>query len=462
MVKKFIIFTLLVMVFLLGFFALAGCDKVGDEKSELDVFYNIKVAIDTKTDTIYETTEVGVQNDTQHSIEKLYFYLYPNAYKDGGVQIGNVVSNGSNLKYNIDNINMEVTLSEPLGKGDRIELAISSRVSVPSGEGRMGKTKEGDYNLHAFYPRLAYFENGEFVLIPYSEIGDPYYFGEDDFMVSIEAPKEYKVAHSGEKIGEEEGTETLKTTFRIDNARDISLTLGKEFNVYEGETNGVKLYHYTRGESKIDFISECIEGLEELIGEYPYETFTVAETAYMHGGMEYSSFVNVNKNTTEKDFVILHELIHQWFGLSVGSNSFKECWVDESLTNYLTYYYTDVYKKGGYAEAIEKEKIYYRSFIKAGKKEYGEGYAPRINVALNEFRSLNEYSEIVYGYGVILYDGVVSVCGESNFIKAVKGYYKDYRGKIANGEELIESFSHYGTKKIGGVFESYLENRVTI
>ena len=177
--------------------------------------------------------------------------------------------------------------------------------------------------------------------------------------------------------------------------------------------------------------------------------------------MEYSGFVVISDKVKNKELVIAHEIIHQWFGLKVGSNSYDECWVDESLTNYLSYYYMDIYNKGGLKENIEKEKERYRKYVEYAKYEYGLGYGLDIRRKLCEFKDESEYANLVYSYGALMYDGVRAVVGDAKFKKAVREYYERYAGSIASGSDLIASFNKSSGRKVGGVFRSYMENRVS-
>ena len=461
MMKKKIILALLLLIIVLVGVSVTGCKR--DEKSgTLCVNYNVKCALNEEQKVLYVTSEIEVTNESDVSIKELPFYLYPNAYEEegGGVTIGNVSLYARDQIYNVDGINLLVTLDEELKAGESGVITISSRVALPEGNGRLGYGN-GYYNLHAFFPRLAYFDGGSFVVVPYSKIGDPYFFSYDDVTIKIEYPMEYTLAFPGEMISNSESESSKEGTFSLNNARDVAIALIKECETYENEIDGVKIRQYTRGkEDYTNFIKECLAFFSKEIGAYPYSSFALVETPFDYGGMEYSGIVLIKSGAQNKEFIIAHEIIHQWFGLSVGSNSYEECWVDESLTSFLTYYYMDIYNNGGYKESISAEKGYYKKFMEVGKEKYGLGYQPRLDCTLGEFKTMEEYSSMVYGYGVLLYDGIYNVLGEKSFKKAVRNYYSDYAGKVATGEDLMVSFSKSGGKKVEGVFKSYLENKV--
>ena len=461
MKKKLLIGSLCVICILCSTMLLA-CKSEEKIDGGLEVSYDIKCALDDESCVLYVTSEVEILNKSKVAIKELPFYLYPNAYLEegGAVTISNVATRERDLIYNIDNINMKVELNEDLKEGENVAIIISSRVEIPKGKGRLGYG-DGYYNLHAFYPRLACFHNGSFDVVPYSKIGDSYCFDMANFKIKINYPSAYTLASAGEQTHYKENEKYKESVYCIDNARDVALSLSKKFTIFESEIEGVKISQYTMGKQDYTpFIANCLGYFIEEVGEYPYENFTIVETPFEYGGMEYSGLALINESVSEKEFVIAHEIIHQWFGLSVGSNSYKECWVDESLTNYLTYYYMDIYNRGGYEENMELERKRYKKFLEASKEKYGIGYMPRLDYNLEEFKSESEYANMVYGYGVLTYDGVRKVIGDKKFKKAVRDYYENYKGKIASKEDLIASFNKSAGKKVEGIFNGYIESKV--
>ncbi|MBQ8178377.1 MAG: M1 family metallopeptidase [Clostridia bacterium] len=453
----------IILIIFVCIITLFACkDDKTKPKGELTSSYDIRATLDVQNQAVYATTKVTLFNDTDSDLSSLAFYLYPNAHSDCRVDIGGVKCDGADLDFCLDGANLTVTLGTPLKSGESGIYIIGTRVGVPNGNDRFALTAEGVYNLHAFFPRLAYYDGG-FVIVPYSDRGDPYLFDESDFTVTLEAPLDYIVAHSGVLLKEDLGESSKLTTIQIDGARDVAFSLSKDFKVSSGESGGVKIAYYGEGEQGqeyVDFISTCIVDLSELIGEYPYESFSVSESDFKHGGMEYSGYTLINKDVRDKKLVLLHELLHQWFGLKVGSNGYAEGWLDESLVSYLSYYYMDIYNNGGYAENIQSIKNSYDKFLSRVRAEIGDSYNPKINLSLSEFRNDEEYAYVVYDYGVLIYHGIAEVVGREKLIKGIKGYYQDMKGKVATESDLIKCLEKHGARKMGGIMRSYLEGKV--
>ncbi len=462
--KRFLIGLFVILSLLSSLLMVSACTERVTDGGNLEVDYEVKVTLDDVCQSLYLSQRTAIRNNAGVDISSLPFYIYPNAYAEsgGGFTASSVKKGDSNLSYEIDGECLTVNLDSPLLSGEETEISFTGTIRMPSGAKRLGITEDGSYNLHGFFPRLAYYEDG-FKVVPYSEVGDPFYFSMDDFRVSIESPNSYVVAGSGEKVEEVTEGKSKKTTFAIDGARDVAFVLDKNVKLFEGESKGVKILHYTEGEECLEKIVNCFNFLVDNVGEYPYKTLSVVETQFDYGGMEYSSLVRIGENdSTSKDYVVYHEIIHQWFGLSVGSNSYEECWVDESLTNFLSYYYMDKVELGALKSNLEAEKIYYKNYLIDAKGEYGETYLPRMGVDLNSFKSQRENSVMVYGYGALMYGNIFETVGERKFLKGVRGYYVEYAGLNATGEELIESFKKGCGRGVEAIFSGYLNNEVRL
>ncbi len=462
--KKFILSLFVILSVIMILSLTSSCTQKESVSGGISVNYFVRVALDDSCQSLYVTQETNIRNVSAVDITSLPFYVYPNAYAENGGSfiVGTVKQADKSLNYDIHDVNMTVSLDAPLCSGEETAILFTGTVKMPNGAKRLGITDDGSYNLHGFFSRLAYYEDG-FKVVPYCEVGDPFYFGMDDFVVTIEYPKSYVVAGSGERIEEVTVGESIKTTFAIDGARDVAFVLDKNLKLFETESKGVKILHYTEGEENLEKIVNCFNYLVDNVGEYPYKTLSVVETQFDYGGMEYSSLVRIGEdNTLSKDYVMYHEIIHQWFGLNVGSNSYDECWVDESLTNFLSYYYMDKLEVGALKQNLDAEKIYYKNYILDAQREYGESYLPRMNVDLNTFKSQQENSIMVYGYGALMYGNIFDTVGESKFLKGVRCYYEEYAGLNATGEKLIESFKKSCGRGVEAIFCGYLNNEARI
>ena len=466
MKTKFFKIICVFIIVVLSTVALVSCKTKQKTGGGLEVFYDLDLSVDVENSNAYLNEKVTIKNDYDTEINELKLYLYPNAcsadtkegVKTESVTIGNVKSNAQNLLYNIVDTIMTISLDEPLIKGREIQVVITATLNIPENKLRFGRC-DGVINLAEFYPKIAYYNGSDFEVVPYVPIGDPVLSGTADYKVNIEVPIGMEVAHSGRVVLREEGN-TLKITAELKDARDFAVTIG-EFNVYESECNGIKVKHYTRNsEDSTSLIGRYLTEFEEGIGDFPYETITIVETPFEYGGMEYSSMAIVNEVAENKEEIIAHELLHQYFACAVGSNGYAESFLDESLVSFLTIYYMDIVKGGGvYQLELKKAQKYYETFLASARVVYGKAYNPIMAKPLDEYKSLYEYDALVYKQGVIAYNGIFELMGERKFNKAVKDYYQNNKGKVASAQDLYASFEKVGGKGMQSVFKAYLSGK---
>jgi aminopeptidase N len=78
----------------------------------------------------------------------------------------------------------------------------------------------------------------------------------------------------------------------------------------------------------------------ELLGEYPFSRERYAQTQFSRGGgMEHqtNSFI-----ASPQDWLVAHELAHQWFGDKVTHGSWQDLWLNEGYATYMELVYNEM------------------------------------------------------------------------------------------------------------------------
>jgi len=153
------------------------------------------------------------------------------------------------------------------------------------------------------------------------------------------------------------------------------------------------------------------------------------------------------------EYVIAHEVAHQWWYGIVGNNEIKEPWLDEALTEYATLMYFEV-KYGPHI----KEQIF-EKMIKAQYNNYIDFEADRgegILRSLREFNNSQEYSSIVYSKGAMFIEELRKEMGDEAFIKALREYYQQYMFKNATTLNFYEICEGLTDKELKEIFIEWL------
>ena len=332
---------------------------------------------------------------------------------------------------------------------------------------RTGITKH-TVNLGNFFPILCGIKKGGFYETLYYANGDPFFSDCANFKVKLTLPKEYTVASTG-AVTEERVLESKKVyTMSASNVRDFALVLSERFRVERekvGDTT-VSYYYYNDATPKESLAAakESFAYYEETFGEYPYEVYSVAQTGFCYGGMEYPclSMISDGLKGTEAQRVIAHETAHQWWYGIVGSDPIENAWQDESLAEYSTALFFENYPKYGFvredlvAEALKEYRSYYDVYGSVlGRTD------TRMTRHLSEFISDYEYKCISYDKGMIMWDTLRKSIGDQKFFSGLKRYYKQNRFATVDEWVLIGSFEKVGVD-VGGFFDSFLNGKAIL
>lgn len=474
-----------VLVSLTSVFCFSCKDKGQDRSS-----YNIDCTFDGEN--IIGSERVTFFNSTENSFNELKFNLFMNAYREGAkfspinekdkatcfysgdsygnIEIKNVSIGKEKLEFSIcgedENI-LSVKLINEVFPNEKVSVDIEFLVKLPQVISRTGITPE-TVNLGNFYPILCGIENNAFYECVYYSNGDPFFSDCSDISLKITLPKEYAVASSGKLLTSKKDKENCINEYKIENARSFCLVLSKNFESISDTSLGIEITYYFYKDSNpsksLKTAIESISTFTKLFGEYPYQTFSVVETPFNQGGMEYPALVYISSDLEREayDEVIIHETAHQWWQTTVGNNEIKYGFLDEGLAEYsvvLFYENNPSYniKRETLIKSAEKT---YRIFCSVFDKLYGNIDTTMVR-DLNEFKSEYEYVNIAYIKSCLMQEYLRVGIGDDKYFKGLQRYYKEYSFKNATPDDLIGVYEKIGADT-NGFFNSFLNGSVII
>ncbi|NPA34251.1 MAG: M1 family metallopeptidase [Chlorobi bacterium] len=161
-------------------------------------------------------------NNSPHSLDTLYFHVYPNAFRDNTSAYAREQMEAGNLEYlfadkdergalyglafevNGEPVPWELTddpdivkvpLPEPLKPGNSVTISTPFEVKIPYAFSRLGRDGHS-YAITQWYPRIAVFDHEGWHLLPYRDIGE--FYGEfGTYEVEIVVPSNYVVLATG-------------------------------------------------------------------------------------------------------------------------------------------------------------------------------------------------------------------------------------------------------------------------
>ncbi len=463
--------------------------------------YSMNWELDEEKDSLHEEVNIKIVNTSEDSVSQLYFrnmapaivkYDKENysskANKQKKSSIKSVQLNGKNVDeicYEKDKSVFSIHLEEELKPKQTVEVLIRCQTDIPERQDRFSVQKVAGGKMYALsfcYPYLAPYRNGVWNKDPYFDDGESRANEVSNYHVTVKAPEDYLVAATG-KHRTEDGT----TTVEGKQIRDFAMVLCNSMKLETYEVSGIQVNNfylpgkYVKRYRKITrlVLEDTIGILTEKIGVYPYETIDIAPCIFglSYGGMEFpglcmnnaTAYVGKGTITAKTDplslmEVVSHELAHQWFYAAVGSDEYKEAWLDEGFTSYCEkiLYGTQETKSLQYANTYADPKIdleqyrkEYKELVLEQEKSHKKNY---LNVSVKEYTEDDSYGEREYDGSVLFLCELKNAMGEDDFLKFLRKYYNDNQFKVVNSQTVVSTIeSVEQSEKVRKIIEKYIK-----
>ncbi len=465
----------------------------GEERAK----YTLDLEYEENSHTLLGEEVVEYFNSSENMFTTLSFHLYPNAFREGsktpvvssnnfseaypnGDSYGNIeiakvtFVDGSPATYDIcgedENI-LSVTLKEELYPQESVALNISFKTTLANTNHRLGYG-ENTINLGNFYPIACVYEDGVgFSQNAYHSNGDPFYSQCADYDVTLRYHQKFSLASSGKQMEVSNEGEMVAVKIEGRNIRDFCCVLSERFEKATSTVGKVEVNYF--GYAGDGNLQECLQTgidamttFQELYGEYPYSQISIVKSNFVHGGMEYPNIVLISdtiEGQADINYVIVHELAHQWWYGLVGNDQYNHAWIDEGLAEFSTLLFFKHNESYGedYEELVDGATESYKLFEKIYTKVTGS-VDGRMERGLRDFSTEPEYVQCVYTKGVLMFDALRELVGEKKLLSTLRGICGDYKYKTISSAEFVAEFVSSCGRSMEGFFESWLSAKVII
>jgi len=442
--------------------------------------------------TIQVNQAVDYVNKSNTNFEDIYFHLYannfskgatnkpvstfneksayPNGFSEGHIKINKLIVAGKEQDIVLSGEDYDILKVDVnnLVPNSRVKIEMQYDVVIPNCLHRLGYG-DNTINVANFYP-VACVYDGEWNLQPYNSNGDPFYSEISNYNITLTAPSNLVLATTGEIKNTQSKNECNVYNVEAKAVRDYAFVLSNKFSVVSEQYENVKIMYYYYNDNNfaqsLQSAVDSIKTFNKLYGEYPYSTFSVVKSNFIHGGMEFPNLVLISDNASDyNDYlnVIIHETAHQWWYGLVGNNQYSCGWLDEGLTDYsTTLFYKNNPQYGINMQDIVKNTTNsYVTFVEVYTKVLGN-VDTSMTRALNEYDTEPEYVYMAYVKGMLLFDSLMENVGEDKFLYIMSKYFDKYKYSIATPEALIKMFEKYLGYDMRGFFDSWLNGKVVI
>jgi hypothetical protein len=250
-----------------------------------------------------------------------------------------------------DGTALVVALPRPVRNGESVTFDVEFTLRLPPKQGRWGQWL-GVTTLSNWLPVVAVYDEEGWHPTPFIPWHQPWFNEAGIYSVRVELPSDQKIACSAVIAQEKDlGNGWKCVDFAPCCCRDFALLSSARYQEFAGEVCGVHVRclalpgHEYFGREMLRWVCEAIPEYNRWFGPYPAPQFTIAESYFGWNGNECGNLVMIDERVFGMphmagpflEYLISHELCHQWWYNAVGTNGYCETWMDEALATYFSH-----------------------------------------------------------------------------------------------------------------------------
>lgn len=477
--------------------------------AQQEVKYKMDIVLDDSNHRYKGTQRLVYKNNSSETLDKVYYHLFFNAFQPGSMmdvrsrtlpdpdpRVGDRISklspgeqgylrvisleqNGRPVDFQENGTILEVTLDKPLKPGRRAKFDMEFEGQVPVTVRRAGRdNKEGvAYSMAQWYPKICEFDRHGWHAYPY--IGREFHGVWGSFDVRIVLDSAYTVAATGtlenaQRVGKgylPEGKKLKRSSggmlswrFKADRVHDFAWAADKEYvHVTRQIEDGPMLRFFFKDSPDLhrnwDRLPEYTEKIfryaEENFGEYSYPSYSVVQGG--DGGMEYPmlTFITGQRKFSSLVGVTVHEVMHSWYQLMLGTNEALYPWMDEGFT---TFTGSKVMSHLFNPEEDTRRGRYYDGYISlalSGAEEPMSKHADHYNTNY-------AYGAASYSKGAVFLAQLGYVLGDEVMKRGLREYYDTWRFKHPDPVDFIRVMERVSGTHLGWYLNYMMNTTETI
>jgi hypothetical protein len=461
------------------------------ERWQQGVRYEMDIDMDVKTHRFSGTQRLTYFNHSPDSLDRIFYHLYLNAFQPGSAmdlrsrtisdpdyrvadrildlkpeeqgyqRVLSLLHNGAPAEYAVEGTILEVKLPRPVMPGDSAVFEMTFESQVPVQIRRNGRdSKEGvAYSMAQWYPKICHYDYQGWHANPY--IAREFYghFGDYDVVIRIDSsyvigatgylqnPRE--IGHGYPRDGgpvQRPAGEKLVWRFHAPKVNDFVWAADPDFlHTTYTRTDGIEIHcFYQKDCPNLEewlrlpvFMDTAITYLNNRCGQYPYQQYSFIQGG--DGGMEYpmATLITGNRSLGSLVGVSVHELVHAWYPMILGTNEALYAWMDEGFSTYFSNEVMNhIRMRGMLPGQKERENpqgpIYagYVNLVQSGQEEPMSTHA-------DHFQTNYAYGQASYDKGAVFLHQLSYIIGKEKFDRGMLDYFETWKFKHPNVNDFI-------------------------
>jgi hypothetical protein len=502
---------------LLGTIGLCTVASSQPDRWQQRIKYHIDVTMNVETNRFAGTEKLDYTNNSPDTLTRVFFHLYWNAFQPGSsmdvrsIELGKTRlseprrnSDGldwdARVKDHISKLTpdeigyqhvksikiggveqpvklhetiLEVDLTKPILPHSTVSMDLAFEAQVPVQIRRSGRDNaEGiRYSMSQWYPKMVEYDYQGWNANPY--IAREFYGVWGDFNVNITIDKKYMVAAGGDLQNPNElgfGYETPGTKVK-EQPGNMNVWKWQAYNVHDfmwaADPTYKMITRTTKDGPLLRFIYKAVDSLEtrwqkvadtaalaypiiaKTFGPYPYKTYSFVQGG--DGGMEYPMATLIKSASIG---TAIHEWMHSWYQMMMGTNESLYPWMDEGFTDYSS---TRVLATLRNAPGFWFNGAY-RSYFGLARS----GYEEPASTHSDHYNTNYAYSSAAYSKGAVFMSQLGYIVSDSIRDKILLEYYREWRFKHPNPNDFIRVAEKLSNMELDWYKEYWINSTKTI
>lgn len=446
--------------------------------------YKMDIDMDVAKHQFKGTQQVVYYNNSKDELKRVFYHLYFNAFQpnsmmdvrsrtiqDADTRVGGRIlelkddeigyhkikslkQDGKDVKFEVVGTILEVTLAKPIPAGGKATFDMEFESQVPLQIRRSGwNNAEGiEFSMTQWYPKMCEYDYQGWHANPY--IGREFHGVWGDFDVKITIDKTYtiggtgllqnpnEIGHGYEAVGQKvtnQDKSRLTWHFKAENVHDFAWAADPDYihDIVEVDEDLVLHFIYQDDDNYKDVwkkaqkkTAQAFKFIQTRYGKYPYKQYTIIQGG--DGGMEYpmATLITGKRNFGSLVGVIIHEVMHTWYQMLMGSNESLYAWMDEGFTSYASNVVrAHIFNNHG---NFPHDGSYrgYNYLAKSGSEEPMSTHA-------DHFTTNFAYGQASYSKGAVFLGQMNYIIGDGAFNEGMLKYYDEWRFKHPNPNDFI-------------------------
>ena len=487
--------------------------------------YDIAVKLDPEAHTLSGIQWIEYVNETSQPLAAITFFLYANTGREENPYVHPALQDvmylkgfdptwtkilavtdedGASLEHQLESLPpllttysladgvLRVALPQPLGSGEATTVVIDF-------ETKFSRALSGDNNVYRGIYTWRFGWNP--IALPEKSVEQAKFeLPAAFYRVELTVPADYAVAAGAdqrERIEQNGDWDTylLKSDVPV---RSIPLVIGKELEHYRLFWRDVPIdsYYLPGGESYgrlvAAYAAEVLEYYQQHFGSYGYQRLVIVEnpTPGTFGfGADGMIQLGASYQRTKDlfvpglldrllEYVIAHEVAHQWWGIGVGTDFNAENWLSEGFAEYLSYtYFEEKYGafepnlfshlSDGLLEEFVRSQIGYLNLRRhTAELPYLSLLRNRFDEAIvkpmSEVEYYNDLAVRTYNKGYLVTRALEGILEKETMHAILREIYARANHEILTVETFRQIAEELSNQDLGGFFSSWLYGADTL